>query len=99
MLLRALALVGLVACSGPPPVDSTPDGGAPTVDARDLGSELDEFVAARMTASQIPGLAAAIIKDGDVAWSKGYGFADVAAQKPVTADTLFMLASVSKTFV
>jgi CubicO group peptidase (beta-lactamase class C family) len=99
MVLRALALVGLVACAGPMPSGSTPDAGAPSVDAPDLGAELDEFVASRMTASGIPGLAAAIVKDGDVAWSKGYGLADVAAEKPVTSDTLFMLASVSKTFV
>ncbi len=50
-----------------------------------------------MQAQKIPGLSAVVIRDGAVIWQDNVGFADVANQKAVTADTLFMLASVSKT--
>jgi CubicO group peptidase (beta-lactamase class C family) len=51
----------------------------------------------QMTAAKVPGMAVALIKGSRLAWSHGYGIADLATKRPVTADTLFMLASVSKT--
>ncbi|MBI3118100.1 MAG: beta-lactamase family protein, partial [Candidatus Hydrogenedentes bacterium] len=59
--------------------------------------DLDEFLSATMDQARVPGLAACIVKDGAVVWSGVYGWADAAARTPVTADTHFMLASVSKT--
>jgi CubicO group peptidase (beta-lactamase class C family) len=47
---------------------------------------------------QIPGLSAAIVQDGRIAWSKGFGYADVEQNKPVTPTTAFHLASLTKTF-
>ncbi|HKS16496.1 MAG TPA: serine hydrolase domain-containing protein, partial [Planctomycetota bacterium] len=45
-----------------------------------------------------PGLAVLAIKDGKVLHKKGYGLADLKAKTPVTAETLFDLASCSKQF-
>jgi len=59
--------------------------------------DLDAFVAAQMKAAGIPGLAAGLARDGQVRLAKGYGFADVASRRPVTADTMFHIASVTKT--
>lgn len=39
------------------------------------------------------------VKNNQVVWSKGYGFADNNREIPVTADTPFWIASVTKTFV
>ena len=47
---------------------------------------------------KIPGMSAAIVKDQKVLWAKGFGFADLEHKVPVTPDTLFHLASVTKTF-
>ena len=47
----------------------------------------------------IPGLSVAIVKDHRVLWSKGYGYADRDRSVPVTPDTPFWIASVTKTFV
>lgn len=47
----------------------------------------------------IPGLAVAIVKDGQRIWSNGYGYADSNKEIPVTPDTPFWLASLTKTFV
>ncbi len=58
---------------------------------------LDEFILKHMQARNVAGLAAAIVKDNRICWSKGYGLADVENSVPVTTDTLFMIASISKT--
>jgi CubicO group peptidase (beta-lactamase class C family) len=47
---------------------------------------------------KIPGMSAVIIKDQKVIWIKGFGFADLENKVPATPDTLFHLASVTKTF-
>ena len=47
----------------------------------------------------IPGLSVAIVEDQRVLWSKGYGYADRDRAVPVTPDTPFWIASVTKTFV
>lgn len=47
----------------------------------------------------IPGLAVAIVKDQQVLWSQGYGYADRDRSVPVTPDTPFWIASVTKSFV
>ena len=48
--------------------------------------------------SNIPGMVAGIIKDGQVRWTKNYGYENTAQQKPVTNATIFHLASLTKTF-
>lgn len=55
-----------------------------------------ETLAARMAEVKVPGVSIAFIEDGKVKWTRGYGLADVAAGKPVTPDTLFQAASMSK---
>jgi CubicO group peptidase (beta-lactamase class C family) len=45
----------------------------------------------------VPGLAAAIVKKGKIVCVAAAGMADIEQQKPVTPDTLFLIASVSKT--
>lgn len=48
--------------------------------------------------SNIPGMVAGIVKDGQVLWIKNYGFADIQKKIPVTNSTIFHLASLTKTF-
>lgn len=44
------------------------------------------------------GLAVAVIRDGDLGWFHGHGVADVTSKAAVTADTVFRVGSVTKTF-
>ena len=44
-----------------------------------------------------PGLAIGIVYDGELLWGKSYGYADVEAKQPVTLDTRFRIASITKT--
>lgn len=45
----------------------------------------------------VPGLAAAIIVDGQLEWAKGYGWASIEDRRPMTADTIQNVGSVTKT--
>ncbi|PNP83979.1 hypothetical protein FNYG_02667 [Fusarium nygamai] len=52
-------------------------------------------VEALMQRNRVPGLSVAVV-DGDQVKSTGYGFASITSQEPCTADTLFDIASSSK---
>ncbi|MDP6539996.1 MAG: serine hydrolase domain-containing protein [Planctomycetota bacterium] len=58
---------------------------------------LDAFILEKMRVAHAPGLSACIVKDDAVVWAGGYGYADISQGIMVTPDTLFMLASISKT--
>jgi CubicO group peptidase (beta-lactamase class C family) len=53
-------------------------------------------IADRMAHYKVPGVSVAFFDHGQILWTRAYGFADVAAKRPVTPDTLFQAASISK---
>ena len=53
-------------------------------------------LAGRMKYYRVPEVSIAFFDRGQVAWARGYGLADMAANKPVTPETVFQAASVSK---
>jgi CubicO group peptidase (beta-lactamase class C family) len=63
-----------------------------------LPENLDILVREAMEEWQTPGLALAVARDGEPDWVKAYGLRDVEAGLPVTADTQFILCSVTKSF-
>lgn len=67
-------------------------------DTADLETFFDNFFAAHLDAHQIPGAAVAVVVDGRLHLTKGYGYADLAGQRPVTPTTVFDVGSVSKLF-
>jgi CubicO group peptidase (beta-lactamase class C family) len=58
----------------------------------------DAEVEKAMKGLLVPGMAVGIVRDGKVVFQKGYGFADVAAQRPVTPQTIFAIGSATKAF-
>lgn len=62
------------------------------------GAAVDAVVQKTMTQLNIPGAQLAIIDHGQVVYTKGYGFADLAKQQPVTLETRFEIGSVTKQF-
>jgi CubicO group peptidase (beta-lactamase class C family) len=53
-------------------------------------------LADRMKHYHVPGVSLAFFDHGQVAWARSYGLGNVEAKKPVTPETLFQAASVSK---
>ncbi|WP_300599328.1 serine hydrolase domain-containing protein [Niabella sp.] len=63
-----------------------------------ITDSLDSYIQRGMKEWQIPGLAIAIVKDGQVILQKGYGVRQVNKPDKVDENTLFMIASNSKLF-
>ncbi len=61
-------------------------------------SGLDEYIAQAMKTFDVPGVAVAVVHDGDVVLAKGYGVRRLGEPAPVDEHTLFGIASNSKAF-
>jgi CubicO group peptidase (beta-lactamase class C family) len=59
---------------------------------------IDEFIQTVMRDNKVPGLALAVVKDGEVLLSRGFGRRNVAEDRDVTSQTLFAIGSSSKAF-
>jgi CubicO group peptidase (beta-lactamase class C family) len=55
-----------------------------------------ENVPKLMQQLHVPGVSIAIVQNGQVVWAQGFGVRDVRDRKPVTTDTVFEAASMSK---
>lgn len=56
----------------------------------------DDFVRGRMKEQRIPGLSLAVVQNGAIVKQAGYGYADLAKKITATPDTVYKIASVSK---
>jgi len=65
--------------------------------AADWDADFAAFMADGMARTDTPGMAVAVVCKGRTVLARGFGLADIAANRPVTADTAFHIASVSKT--
>jgi CubicO group peptidase (beta-lactamase class C family) len=70
--------------------------GIPDPSLADLVGAVTDAAGEAMVGSVTPGLAVALVRDGQLAWARGFGVADGATRPPVTAATRFQAASVSK---
>ena len=50
----------------------------------------------RMTHYKVPGFSVAFVDQEELAWAKGYGVMEAGGEKPVTSETIFQAASISK---
>jgi CubicO group peptidase (beta-lactamase class C family) len=46
----------------------------------------------------IPGMSAALVKDGQIAWERGFGYQNVESRIPATPDTPYPISDISQTF-
>jgi CubicO group peptidase (beta-lactamase class C family) len=60
---------------------------------------LDNFIQEAIDEWNPPGLVVAVVKDGEVVFSKGYGTMTIGEDKPVQTNTLFMIGSTTKAFI
>jgi len=103
VVLCALLLLFFLAC---PPIHAADAG---TVAAPDPRPEIsnpayveaffDAAVPAGMAKYNIPGAVVAVVADGDLVYTNGYGYADIDTQSPVDPEeTLFHVGSITKLF-
>ncbi|MDX1531471.1 MAG: serine hydrolase domain-containing protein, partial [Rhodothermales bacterium] len=62
----------------------------------DLSTRIDSIAQAALDDGPLAGLSIAVMRDGEVRHARGYGLADIETGRPVTAETLFNVASVGK---
>ncbi len=62
------------------------------------GATVDAWLREQMVARKIPGMAVAIVQDGKVAFERAYGVANIENNVPVTKESRFIIASVTKTW-
>jgi CubicO group peptidase (beta-lactamase class C family)/heat shock protein HslJ len=96
LTLRTADGVGLRFGSRQPTAVMLPPG---PNDPSELEAFLDAYFAEQMSTLHIPGATFALVKDGRIVLSKGYGYADLENQVPYYPDrTLFWAASIAKIF-
>src|SRR5512138_3161277 len=71
---------------------------AAPITAFSQSARLDSLMRAEMKKQNIPGAAVVVLKNGKVLANRSYGLASIELQSPVTANTVFPVASVTKTF-
>lgn len=97
LLLLAAATAAHAACL---PAGEEEPARAPADDraAGAARATADALLDALRRVNGVPGLGAAVTVDGRVAWTGCSGWRDLESRAPVTRDTVFRLASVSKVF-
>jgi CubicO group peptidase (beta-lactamase class C family) len=73
-------------------------GRAHRVGSRATSADLDAFVRRLVRAGRVPGLAVALARAGRPTLLRGYGWRDREARLPITGDTVFGIASMTKSF-
>lgn len=63
-----------------------------------LGDRVDAAAAIALREIHAAGLSIAVVRHGQLVLAKGFGYADLSERVPVSADTVFRLASITKEF-
>ncbi len=110
LLTILMAVVILVANAGSAAAQENtvaPAGNVPSAFAQgpgptnpaELESFLDELIGSELEQNHIAGAAVSVVKDGELFFAKGYGYADLENNVPVDAEqTIFRIGSIGKTF-
>jgi len=59
---------------------------------------LERFILDKMSETKLPGLSISVVADGDLVYSRGFGFRDVESGLRATPETLYCVGSVTKSF-
>lgn len=87
MLVRVVLALGLLLASTLGAQEGTPPAWV---------GQLDSLMEAELARTRTPGAQVAVAFEGTIIYSKGYGVADAETSRPVTAQTLFRVGSVTK---
>ncbi len=88
LVLTTITCLALAGCGG---------GTSTSVSLPEAAAQVDALFAP-FTTGESPGAAVMVIRDGEMLHAGGYGYADLERKIPITPQTAFRLASVSKQF-
>ena len=71
--------------------------GVEPLDVAMVTDELEPFIEETMSAFGVPGAAVAVVQDGEVVYSNGFGVREAGGREPMTTDTHMLIGSVGKT--
>ncbi len=97
-LLVAAIIAGAASCR------STSDTGESARDAARVApvegwlDDLASWIEAEREAKEIPALSIALVRDGELLWSRGFGWEDDARTRRASGETIYRVGSVSKLF-
>jgi len=95
--LGSLLAPALPACGGDDdPAPQPSPGTIPDAQITQAIAQVDALATTLMTNSGVPGMAVAVVRGGQTVYARGFGRRLVTNPAPVDADTVFQLASVSK---
>ena len=94
MLQKLILICGFAASLALPAYAQVAPASAAALDI----AAVDAVVARTLKAFDVPGIAVAVVKDGQVIMAKGYGVSSLATKAPMDANTLFGIASNTKAF-
>ena len=62
------------------------------------GAAIDSVMSALNSLDLSPGVGVVVVRDTEIIYMKGFGMADVASHRPFTPETVFYIASTTKSF-
>lgn len=98
LLLASSLLLACAACSQTAPQNATTSAPSTATEATDAREAAIDALFAEQAGAGNPGGAVGVYQDGRRVFAKGYGLADLEAGTPITPQTPFHVASVSKQF-
>jgi len=84
--------------AAPPASKVLANNDAVATNAGIVARQFDRWLDGLESSSDVSGLAVAVVKDDKVLLERGIGYANASTREPVTANTVFRLASLSKAF-
>lgn len=100
VVAASIAILGITLCIEAPATAASPTQQQPPLRVAEpidaIVADLEHYIPEYIREEKVPGLAIALIRDGKVAWTEGFGVANTITRRPVTRDTLFEVASNSK---
>jgi CubicO group peptidase (beta-lactamase class C family) len=103
--IAAVICVVLPLACGPKPAPVVPDDGprVPAVDPAKIELEkrlayLEQTLEQARIEGHVPGMAIAVVDDGELLWAHGFGVSNLDANTPVTPETTFAIGSTTKAF-
>ena len=105
LLAALVALLPMLPCAAqgaaaqPQKLRVSPLPQAGLTDPEELEGFVDDFFKRQMEISHLPGAVFVLVKDGEIFFGKGYGYADLESQtRVVPEETIFLPGSVGKLF-